>query len=372
MERKKSAIIFFILIFLVSWLLISSLSNVHVENVRTTGSSGTGSGSGSGSSTGSGSGSGSASNLSSIGGLNLNGLNLFNFNFSFKGITGIINNLKFPTISLKLPNFNIPSVGSSANLGGGSGLSNDISNVVNLIHINKYIIIFIFIVISVVILVYTIISRNKVRSGKKRTQSYALMEDSIPDNQILEERIETIPVKNDEIKTVKNDLTLKSIPLKGWGEALIMDFTEIPNDLPLIWDYETALKIKTPEGTQLKIYGKENSEEVISGVCKIGIGKNRFHAIFNEKRDEKIVIGTKYENEIRDTLLVNLESNINEEIANKTVREILRINDDSKILIEIFERTVYGKKKIDRTTYEKFLHKIKTVFSNPRIPFRED
>ncbi|MGP6220832.1 hypothetical protein [Caldiplasma sukawensis] len=193
-----------------------------------------------------------------------------------------------------------------------------------------------------------------------------------PNNQIIDEKVEIVTVEKQDIKNERNNLTLKSIPFKGWGGPEIIDFTEIPHDLPLIWDYETSLKIKTPEGTILKKYSTDNWEEVPSDFCNIGLGNNRFEAVFGGKKDERIVRGTKYEHEIRDTLLVNLDHNINEEIVNKTVREILKGNEDSKILIEIFERTVYGKKKIDRMTYEKFMRNIKTVFSNPRIPFRED
>ncbi len=378
MERRQ-ALLSLIALILVTWLLVSSLSEIANYNVSGGSSSGPGTPGPGGSLGGTGQGS------SGLGG----GLGLkfpsSSFNFIFPNInldflTPIFNaiawffslfplpNIRFPT--LKLPSTHFPGNSATGSSGGGSGSSsqNQNPNVIPLLT-NEYILIFIAI-ITIIFIIFMLmrnanIGKTAKKEGKTSTNEVNL---EIPDQSTL---FDNSPMEIDHTHGRKFLFSKISTPLKGWGGNDLLTIP-ISNDLPLVWSDSTPLKINSSGSSDLKFNDVSLNEEQIV----LPYGLNTLTINSGNEMTVLELLGIPYEEHVRDSTIVNIPENIRTEILSKTLLEVYSMNEmknefmnheSIRDAITICERVIYGKKILKREEYEKFLRSLGNGFISPHI-----
>ncbi|MGC8656924.1 MAG: hypothetical protein ACP5UL_04170, partial [Thermoplasmata archaeon] len=162
---------------------------------------------------------------------------------------------------------------------------------------------------------------------------------------------------------------------KGWYDENSLIYPEIDHDLPLIWEIDKNLPIKIKDNSTLNTF--ENIESIGDGSFNIKITSKccKVVASLNGYKDVKMIRGTRYEEEVVKLMKLNFIKDKSEDFSFKTIREIIKKeygNDninDNKIseIIKIYEKALYGKKKIDRKDFEIFLRDLRDCVKEPWI-----
>ena len=383
----KKAVISIVAIVIVTWILISSLSSVPVIH-----SSSPGSGSGSGGGTGSGSGPGSG-----LG--NGFGFSLPNFNFKLPSLNLNLGSIfKLPNFHIKWPQFNVTlpplnfnltkanTTSSSSGGGGGHGGHGSSSNVNNKVTVLQQIIlnpIFLLVVviaIAVIMSLYAIKSMSGKKPNKKVNKKNGVRKD-------YKESYDSRSEKNDALQAVSETNThrdddsgnyiLKLKNFMGWeGKGYIKP--EIPQDMPLIWDYASPLNVEISRNMQIDSSDSNLKGNVTEGKIRMTLnrGKNIIKGIWNDGSEEKDIVGINIREDAQKQLTGNLGNDILKSLKNRTLRELENSSDfqnliksksDADKLIKLYERIYYGQKRINSNEYYEFLRYLKNAMKDPKM-----
>ncbi len=383
----KKAVISIIAVVIVTWILISSLSSVPVVH-----SSSPGSGSGSGGGTGSGSGPGSG--LGSGFGFSLPNFNfkLPSLNLNLGSIFKIPNfHIKWPQFNITLPplNFNLTKANTTSSSSGGGGghgghgSSSSVNNKVTVLQqiiLNPIFLIVVVIAIAAIMSVYAIKSMSgkkpKKKSNKKdgEGKDYKKSYDSRNEkNDVLQAVPETKTYSNSESR----NYTLKLKNFMGWeGKGYIKP--EIPEDMPLIWDYESPLDIDIEKNMQINSSDSNLNGNMTHGKIRMNIsrGKNMIKGIWDDGSEEKDIVGINIRDDAQKQLTGNLGNDILKSLKNRTLRELensidfqnmIKSKADADKLIRLYERIYYGQKRINSNEYYEFLRYLKNAMKDPKM-----
>ncbi len=383
----KKAVISIIAVVIVTWILISSLSSVPVVH-----SSSPGSGSGSGGGTGSGSGPGSG--LGSGFGFSLPNFNfkLPSLNLNLGSIFKIPNfHIKWPKFNITLPplNFNLTKANTTSSSSGGGGghgghgSSSSVNNKVTVLQqiiLNPIFLIIVVIAIAAIMSVYAIKSMSgkkpKKKSNKKggEGKDYKKSYDSRNEkNDVLQAVPETKTYSNSESR----NYTLKLKNFMGWeGKGYIKP--EIPEDMPLIWDYESPLDIDIEKNMQINSSDSNLNGNMTHGKIRMNIsrGKNMIKGIWDDGSEEKDIVGINIRDDAQKQLTGNLGNDILKSLKNRTLRELensidfqnmIKSKADADKLIRLYERIYYGQKRINSNEYYEFLRYLKNAMKDPKM-----
>ena len=378
MERRQ-AILSIIALILVTWLLVSSLSEINNYNATGSSSSGPGTSGPGGSLSGSGGSSGGFG-----GGIGLKfPIPSFDFifptiNFNFlkpilNAIAWFLSLFPIPNIrfqSLKLPFTHYPASSSSGNSGGGAGTStqNQNPNVIPFLS-NEYILIFIAIITAIFIIMLIVRNANINKPLKKNIKAATADKTlEIPNQPAL---FDDSAGEIDYTHGRKFLFSKISKPLKSWGG---LDALTIPisADLPLVWSDSTPLDIDYSGSSGLKF----NDVPLDKNEVVLLYGLNTLTLNSGNKERVLELLGVPYEEHVRDSTIVNVPENIRSEILSKTLLEVYSMNEmkdefrnpeSIRDAMTICERVIYGKKRLKREEYEKFLRSLGSGFKNPNI-----
>ncbi len=383
----KKAVISIIAVVIVTWILISSLSSVPVVH-----SSSPGSGSGSGGGTGSGSGPGSG--LGSGFGFSLPNFNfkLPSLNLNLGSIFKIPNfHIKWPKFNITLPplNFNLTKANTTSSSSGGGGghgghgSSSSVNNKVTVLQqiiLNPIFLIVVVIAIAAIMSVYAIKSMSgkkpKKKSNKKdgEGKDYKKSYDSRNEkNDVLQAVPETKTYSNSESR----NYILKLKNFMGWeGKGYIKP--EIPEDMPLIWDYESPLDIDIEKNMQINSSDSNLNGNMTHGKIRMNIsrGKNMIKGIWDDGSEEKDIVGINIRDDAQKQLTGNLGNDILKSLKNSTLRELensidfqnmIKSKADADKLIRLYERIYYGQKRINSNEYYEFLRYLKNAMKDPKM-----
>jgi len=390
---SKTILLSLIAVIIVTWLLAASITQIQPVS-GSPGTSGTNSGgggsSGSGGSTGSGVGTGSGSGfgLSGLGGSS--GFNLPHFNFTLPKFNLNLSwlNIHFPKLNFTLPSlgniFGSGGGGSSGGSGGsgssgsggsGSGSSSgsggtSLSTTPHpvLPPINEILIIIILSIVAVFAVVLTLskmsFSRKK-DSDEEENGNDLLLSVSAAD--------EDKNLNSSEISIGAGEAVA---PLKGWSSGNDIIRPDVKPDLPLIWSSEDRLGIDYDPDETLKSNCDIHIESAGKAIIIPRNGCNMIEAGEGRHREMKFIRGVRYESDVIDLVRLNIIKETYFQNEDLTIREIIdkipsgrNIKDRSELplLVEIFERSFYGKMKLDRKGYEDFLYGLSKTMTKPKV-----
>lgn len=204
---------------------------------------------------------------------------------------------------------------------------------------------------------------------------------------------------------------------QGWGSQGGFLRPEINENLPLIWELNTNLRVDAPAGSSITSleerdegYGKiaetgNSVAEKEEGEEEGGVGKKKTTAASTQKEknetfsvafgrtcnllrgrapdgrvDDKWIRAVEYDEDVVKHFRLNLLSNdeLEKAMETKTPREIVEeverrfpefVNDKEKLseLTRLFERAFYGRKHFTRAEYELFLKDLSEALANPKV-----
>ncbi len=378
----KKAVIAVVVLLLVTWVLISSLSAVPVIKNQ---QQGNGSGSSSGSS---GSGSGSGPSTGSLFGLHFPTINfsLPNLNLgAFMQSLFSKLNVKFPNLNLTLPSSNLTANSTSqgaAGGGGGNGGSSTSNNHVNPVAlvINPQlleVLIILFGMIAAILVVTSVVKKKKKQERKpggmdEDGEEHSFDSSEQKENLIINGRDRSINPSESENITVSGIKTFN-----GWkGEGLIKP--DIPYDMPLLAKENENLNVSSEmpvnsislNGTPLDCNEKTNFS------LRIGHGSNQLFANTGDREDHKEVFGIDPIKNSTKQLSVNLGENIINSNTTRTLREMSKDSSLRKIIkdpekfnraIRKYEKLYYGKQNININEYYDFLRYLRDSLYDPKM-----
>ena len=382
---------------IVTWLLVASITQIQPisSSPGTSGTTSGGGSSGSGSGTGFGSGSGSGSGLSGGGGSL--GFNLPHFNFTLPKF-----NFNFPNINQYLPklNFAFPNLGSLFGSGGaglfgsgggsgsggtgGSGSSSGAGSGGSsgsggtsqsttahpvLPPINQFLLI---IIISVVAVSAVVLTLSKM--------SFSRRKNSDKDEEGNQELLPSVAAPNESENYKDSQVRIgagESIAaMEGWSNGDDLIKPEINEDLPLIWSTGVTVGIDYNSDATLDASCDLHTESRGKAVAIPGKSCNVIRASMGKHLETKYIRGVLYENDVVDLMHLNILNEAGFRQDDLTVREIIErmssnwhFKDRSELplLVEIFERSFYGKMQVDRYNYEQFLYGLSHSMVKPRV-----
>jgi hypothetical protein len=414
---SKTILLSLVAVIVVTWLLAASITQIQPIS-GSPGNSGTNSGgggsSGSGGSTGFGGGTGSGLGGSGLGGSF--GFNLPHFNFTLPKFNLNLSmfNIHFPKLSFTLPSlgniFGFGGSGSSAGSGGsgssgsggsgsgggsggggssggsggsgssgsggsgsagGSGSGGTSASTTPhpvLPHVNQILIIIIISIVAVFAVVLTLskmsFSRKK-DSAEEENGNDLLLSVATADE---DESMNNLEISIGAGETIA--------PLKGWSSGNDIIRPDIKPDLPLIWssgdnlsiDYDPDETLKSSCGIHMETAGKATLTPTNGcNVIEAGVGR---------RREMKFIRGVRYESDVIDLVRLNIIKETDFHNEDLTIREIidkipigrnLKDRGELPLLVEIFERSFYGKMKLDRKGYEDFLYGLSKTMTKPKV-----
>jgi hypothetical protein len=388
---SKTILLSLVAVIVVTWLLAASITQIQPIS-GSPGNSGTNSGgggfSGSGGSTGFGGGTGSGLGGSGLGGSF--GFNLPHFNFTLPKFNLNLSmfNIHFPKLNFTLPSlgniFGSGGGGSSGGSGGsgssgsggsgsagGSGSGGTSASTTPhpvLPHVNQILIIIIISIVAVFAVVLTLskmsFSRKK-DSAEEENGNDLLLSVATADE---DESMNNLEISIGAGETIA--------PLKGWSSGNDIIRPDIKPDLPLIWssgdnlsiDYDPDETLKSSCGIHMETAGKATLTPTNGcNVIEAGVGR---------RREMRFIRGVRYESDVIDLVRLNIIKETDFHNEDLTIREIIdkipigrNIKDRGELplLVEIFERSFYGKMKLDRKGYEEFLYGLSKTMTKPKV-----
>ena len=365
---------------IVTWLLVASITQIQPisSSPGTSGTTSGGGSSGSGGGTGFGSGSGSGFGLSGGGGSL--GFNLPHFNFTLPKF-----NFNFPNINQYLPklNFAFPNLGSlfgsggtglfgsggGSGSGGTGGTSQSTTSHPVLPPINQFLLI---IIISVVAVSAVVLTLSKM--------SFSRRKNSDKDEEGNQELLLSVAAPNESENYKDSQVRIgagESIAaMEGWSNGDDLIKPEINGDLPLIWSAGVTVGIYYNSDATLDASCDLHTESRGKAVAIPGKSCNVIRASMGKHLETKYIRGVLYENDVADLMHLNILNEAGFRQDDLTVREIIErmssnwhFKDRSELplLVEIFERSFYGKMQVDRYNYEQFLYGLSHSMVKPRV-----
>lgn len=384
---------------IVTWLLVASITQIQPisSSPGTSGTTSGGGSSGSGGGTGFGSGSGSGFGLSGGGGSL--GFNFPHFNFTLPKFNF---NFNFPNINQYLPklNFAFPNLGSlfgsggaglfgsgggsgsggtggsgsssGAGSGGSSGSGGTSQSTTShpvLPPINQFLLI---IIISVVAVSAVVLTLSKM--------SFSRRKNSDKDEEGNQELLPSVAAPNESENYKDSQVRIgagESIAaMEGWSNGDDLIKPEINEDLPLIWSTGVTVGIDYNSDATLDASCDLHTESRGKAVAIPGKSCNVIRASMGKHLETKYIRGVLYENDVVDLMHLNILNEAGFRQDDLTVREIIErmssnwhFKDRSELplLVEIFERSFYGKMQVDRYNYEQFLYGLSHSMVKPRV-----
>jgi len=265
------------------------------------------------------------------------------------------------------------SSGSKSNTGNKSSSTNTTTNIGpspsggnKNIFLSKYSLLLEIIIIAIISTLVGVVTYTTIKNRKNMS-------------------IEKSNMDNSENKKISSSKTTSLLVLeegeqiskfKGWYDENSLIYPEIDHDLPLIWEIDKNLPIKIKDNSTLKtadniefIGDQSFNVKITSKCCKL-------EASLDGYKEIKRIRGTKYEDEVVKLMKLNFIKDQSEDFSVKTIREIIKKEyqsldniSENKIseIIKIYEKALYGKKKIDRKEFEIFLRDLRDCIKEPWI-----